>query len=292
MMKLALTVNCWSDEDLMFAQQFGVNHIVAEAVMPSPDAVDWNESVLAGLRNRVEKAGLELIGIENLPYLYQKAILGEPGRDEEIEVICRFIRNAGAAGISILRYRWTVLDYNPTNRIPNTDEQRWDHLTYFLERVIPVAEKAGVKMACHPDHLSLSALPDVPRILSSVEGLKRLLEIVNSPCNGLDFCQGTIAMMPGTDVIEAIRLFGLKEKIFLVHLSNPKGRLSSLTEVFMDEGDTDILRALQTYREVGFDGAIRPVQPPEIVDDTDWGHKGKAFAVGYLRALLQVAERY
>ena len=76
----------------------------------------------------------------------------------------------------------------------------------------------------------------------------------------------------------------------MVHLSNPKGKLPSVSEAFLDEGDTDMLRVLEAYLEVGFDGVLRPATSPGMLGDTEWGHKGHAFAVGYLRALLQALE--
>ncbi|MBI2938891.1 MAG: mannonate dehydratase [Chloroflexi bacterium] len=314
-MKLALTVSPWRDEDLIFAQQLGVNHIIADIA----DTDRWDVQSLAAIRNRVEQAGLDLVAIESLPpEQYREAMLGQPGRDEEIDRVCQSIRNAGTVGIPLIGYRWTLpgryrtVSHRPTGRggaivsahdqslIPSASlsaaepvaaEEVWSRLISFLERVIPAAEAAGVKLACHPDDSPVPSGEGVASVLGTVDALERLLEVAPSACHGLDFCQGTVARMPGVDVIDAIRRFGRKQKILLVHLRNPKGTVASFTEAFLDEGDTDILRVLQAYDEVGFDGPIRAAPSPRIVGDTDWGHQGHAFSIGYLRALLQTAGR-
>lgn len=309
-MQLALTVDWRRDQDLIFAQQLGVHHIVAEVER-------WDVETLFAARNRVEKAGLHLVAIENLPQsLYENAILGLPARDEEIEQVGLAIENAGAAGIPMVSYRWALPGTRQSEHVfrgrgdaivsgydealapqaPSslvyrvTEETMWSNLTYFLERVIPVAQKAGVRMACHPDDPPVPVLGGVARILHHVEGLRRLMEIMPSSCHGLDLCLGTLAAMPGVDMIETIRVFGLKEKIFLVHIRNPRGTVPSFRDAFLDEGDTDMLKALHALHSTGFAGPIRAAQPGEMVGDTGWGHKGRAFEVGYLMALLETLD--
>jgi len=310
-LQLALTVSWQQDRDMIFAQQLGVNRIVAE--------VDrWDAETLSSVRNRVEQAGLKLAAIENLPQsLYEKAILGLPGRDEELERVCQAIRNMGVAGIPLVSYRWTspwdrqsevvfrgrgdaVVSGYDEARPPRTSssvEQKvtaeavWDNLTYFLERVIPVAEKAGVKLAIHPDDPPVPSLGGVARIFHDVGGLTRLFERVPSPYHGLDLCVGTLATMPGADVIETIREFGANKRIFMVHLRNPRGTMPSFRDGFLDEGDVDMLEALRALQSTGFCGPIRAACPPEMVGDTVWGHKARALDVGYLRALLESVER-
>ena len=271
-MRLALTVNCWIDEDLMFTQQLSATHVMAEAIGPDADG-QWDVRTLAALRNRVEKAGLELIGINRLPQQLDRTILGKTGRDEEIEAVCRFVEDAGAAGIPLLCYEWV------TSTASHDVTQMWHHITYFLERVIPVAEKAGVRMAYSPGD-ALTATTGEAAALNSVEGLKRLMEIVPGSCHGLDFHPSVLVATPGTDVMEAARFFGSNEKIFMITTDN-----------IINEGDIDILEVLQTCRASGFRGPLRPGRQPAMPPDTDWGHKARALAVGYLRALLQAIEQ-
>ena len=168
-------------------------------------------------------------------------------------------------------------------------EQVWDNLTYFLQCLVPVAEEAGVKLAAHPDDAPIPSFMGVGRALTSLDDLQRLIDTVPSPNNGLGFCQGTIATMAGVDMIEAIRRFGRQKKIFFAHFRNPHGQVPVFDEVFPDEGDTDMLAAVQAYREVGFDGVIRVDHSPGMVDDPRM-ERAFAFQVGYFRGLVDVAE--
>ncbi len=173
---------------------------------------------------------------------------------------------------------------------PISSEAMWENLVYFLERVLPVAEASNVRLAAHPDDAPIPEFMGVARILSSLDNLKRLVEIVPSPSNGIDFCQGTISEMPGVDVIEAIRYFGQRGKIFFAHFRDTRGVVPQFTEVFMDEGDTDMFAAVRAYREVGFDGLIRADHTPRVVGDSRHAQRGFAYEVGYMRGLIQAAE--
>ena len=314
-MKIALGMHRFREDDLKYAKQLGVDHIIATTPRLAGNGY-WEFIDLLQLRKRVEAAGLKLAAIENIPWQhYDKILLAAPGRDEQIENVCKTIRNMGVAGIPILGYYFSIVgvwghwrdydsgggrggagvksfDYELVRDAPLTEagevsgEEMWSRLTYFLQRVIPVAEEAGVKLAAHPHDPPAPVLRGVARILGSIEGLERLIETVPSECNGLDFCQGTVAEM-GVDVVEAIRYFGERGKIFYVHFRNIKGAFPKFDEVFIDEGDVDMLEAMRTYKQVGFDGVMRPDHTPRVAGDTSWGHRGRAFAVGYMKALIQ-----
>ncbi len=109
---------------------------------------------------------------------------------------------------------------------------------------------------------------------------------MQSECDGLEFSQGTVAEM-GVDVVEAIRHFGKRGKIFYVRFRNIKGAFPKFDEVFIDEGDVAILEAMRAYKQIGFDGVTRPDHTPRVARATSWGHRGRAFAVGSVRALSQ-----
>jgi mannonate dehydratase len=289
--------------------------VVAECALPEAASTGWNVQLLKALCNRVEKAGLTLVGLDRLPCRLDKVLRGEAGRDEEIEAACEFVRAAGAVGVALIGYTWTAQPDGETRKGPQgrggalvrhykvargqlpaaeptigAAVHAWNNLGYFLERLMPVAEKAGVKMACRPDS-PLAVHAGAPGILSTVEGLKRLVESVSSPSNGLDLQLGSLAMMPGADVAKAIAWFGSRGRILLATLQNPVGEPPTLSDAFLDEGTTNMLGALRCYQEVGFEGMLRPAEQPGMVGDTMWGHKAQAFAMGYLRALLQVVER-
>ncbi|MBM3263450.1 MAG: mannonate dehydratase [candidate division Zixibacteria bacterium] len=170
-----------------------------------------------------------------------------------------------------------------------TTEQMWDNLVYFLERVLPTAEEEGVKLAAHPDDAPIPSFLGVARILNSVESFDRLIDAVPSPSNGINFCQGTFSEMPGVDVVKTIRRFGSKGKIFFAHCRDTKGTLPTFTEVFMDEGDTDMIATVQAFREVGFDGLIRADHTPWVVGENPHGHRGFAYQIGYMKGLAHAA---
>lgn len=301
-MNLALTVNCWMDEELMFAQQLGADQVLAEAIPKDANGL-WDTDVLRSMRNRVEKAGLGLAGINQLPFPLEQTIRGDIGRDTEIEAVCRFIENAGVVGVPLLCYEWSppgvvqitrspdgrggalVASAVRTNGSAAPSAPIEDYLLYFLERVLPVAEKAGVQLAYRPADVFIAS-SDGQTTLNSIEGVKRLMAAAASPSHGLDFRFSVFAGAPDADVIEAARFFGSEGKLFLVTADNLRGS-SPITEAFIDEGSIDLVSALRACHEAGFTGALRPGRQPVMTNDTDWGHKAQALALGYLRALLQ-----
>lgn len=167
----------------------------------------------------------------------------------------------------------------------------WERLTYFLERVVPVAEQYKVRLTCHPQDPGLPmGFQGVDAVLGTVEGLKKFVGIKESAYHGLNFCQGTICEMlqkPNEEIFDVIRWFGTRGKIFNVHFRNIRGRLNDFQAVYPDEGDVDMWKAVRTYQEVGFDGMLMYDHVPQAPGDTD---ASRAFAYGYIRALIQAAE--
>jgi len=174
-------------------------------------------------------------------------------------------------------------------------DMMWERITYFLNRVVPVAEEYKVRIACHPHDPGMppdTSFRGVHRVLGSVDGLKRFVEIHASPYHGLNFCQGTVSEMlanPGTEIFDVIRYFGMRKKIFNVHFRNIRGGFLHFQETFPDCGDVDLLAALRVYKEVGYDGMLMPDHVPAIHGD-DGGRQAFAFAFGYMRGLMQAAE--
>ncbi len=323
-MKLG-TQNQSSDEYLRILAALGVNHICSELPSPHFDEA-WSVEALTKLRERVESFGIRLEAVP-LPlsssYIAKSEnphiMLGQsPERDREIDSICRMIENAAHAGIPMLKYNLTILgvvrgertpgrggasystfDYAKTPQEPPLTEagpvsadMMWDRITYFLNRVIPVAEQNKVKMACHPHDPGMPAgegFRGVHRVLGSVDGLKRFIEINPSPYHGLNFCQGTVSEMlkdPNREILDVIRYFGRRKKIFNVHFRNIHGGFLDFQETFPDCGDVDMLAALKVYQEVGYDGMLMPDHVPIIQGDAG-GRQAFAFAYGYIRGLMQ-----
>lgn len=172
---------------------------------------------------------------------------------------------------------------------PTTPEQHWSRLRYFLEGLCPVAEKYGMKLCAHPDDPPIEYLKGTFRPQTSIEGMRKLVNLVDSPANCLEFCQGTVSTMRGVDVYEAIREFATAGKIGYVHFRNTSGRLPRYSEVFIDDGYVDMPRALRLYRECGFDGTIMPDHTPRL-EAKDWWETGMAFALGYIRGAMQALD--
>ena len=167
-----------------------------------------------------------------------------------------------------------------------TSDQLWARLEEFLHEIVPVAAEAGVRLAAHPDDPPLPALRGTARLVYRPELYQRLLAIEPSPANALEFCQGTIAEMNGEmDVYEAIETYSKTGRIAYVHFRNVRGKVPEYHEVFLDEGDVDMVRALRLYLRNGYDGVIIPDHTPQMACAASW-HAGMAYALGWMRAAL------
>lgn len=171
-----------------------------------------------------------------------------------------------------------------------TPEQLWQRLEDFLRTMVPVAEEAGVRLAAHPDDPPMPTIRGTARLVYQPHLYQRLLDIVPSYYNALEFCQGTIAEMQGGDVYEAIDKYSRQGNIAYVHLRNIKGKIPKYYEVFLDEGDVDIVRCLRIYRNNGYDGVVTADHTPHMTCAASW-HAGMAFAMGYIRGILKTLEQ-
>ncbi|MGH9406061.1 MAG: mannonate dehydratase [Candidatus Acidiferrales bacterium] len=313
------------DDTLRVLAELGVSHMCSGTPSPRFDE-NWSVEGLTGLRKKVESYGIKLEMVQ-LPLpsspieraAFPAILLGKsPERDQEIGQICQMIRNVSRAGIPSVKYNFTVLgvvrtkptrdrggalystfNYAEAKRenLPLTEaghvsaEEYWDRITYFLKRVVPVAEECKVKMACHPQDPGLpkAGFRGVQAVLSNVDGLKRFVEIMPSAYHGLNFCQGTVSEMlphPGTQIYDVIRYFGVRRKIFNVHFRNIRGGFLNFEETFPDNGSVNMVKAMRTYKEVGYDAMIMPDHAPRL-GVPDAAGQAFAFEYGYIRGLLQ-----
>jgi mannonate dehydratase len=170
------------------------------------------------------------------------------------------------------------------------EEKIWQNLEYFLKAVIPVAEKAGVQMALHPDDPPISPLRGIGRILTSAANHRRAMDIVPNPASGITFCQANFKAM-GEDIEALAREWCGQKKIFFVHFRDIDGNRRRFRETFHDNGPTDTFRMLRVYHESGFTGPIRPDHAPtlegESNDNPGYAMLGKVFAVGYMKGIMK-----
>jgi mannonate dehydratase len=316
-----------TDEKLQWVAQLGVEHVACE----SREGIEredgtWDVKGIRDVQARLKTWGITLDVLAlPLPSVipprqrHPDIMLGGPGRDASIELIKQNIRAAGEAGVPALKYNMNLMGVARTGRskgrggamyshfnygewdhdtkpewAPQRPEQVWENITYFLEKVVPVAEEAKVKLACHPHDPGVPAdmpLSDVYCVLGSVDGLKKFLSIAESPYHCLNFCQGTVTEMledPAREIHDVIRYFGERKKIVMVHFRNIKGRVLDFDEVYPDNGDVDMLKAARTYKAVGFDGMLCPDHVPQSEVDRG-GDKQFSFCLGYISAAIQAA---
>lgn len=316
MMQLSTVLTPMSDENLTLAAQCGVYGVVAR--YPGPNLQD-----LLQIRDRIESFGLKLIAIEGGLPIERIKIGKDDGSDlEEMKLLMRNLKQAGIkyvcynfmAGTDWVRTRLDAperggakvtsfaladveqamsltIGAQQVGRESISAEELWTNLTRFLEQLIPVAEANGIFLCMHPDDPPLPALLGKSRIMNCVENFERLVKLVPSPSNAICFCQGTFATM-GADIPAAIRRLG--PHIQYVHFRDVRGNAEAFAETFHDNGPTDMAAAMRAYREIGFQGPIRPDHVPQLVgeDDGEPGYTmlGRLFAYGYIRGLLHATK--
>ncbi|SEO68190.1 mannonate dehydratase [Paenibacillus sp. OV219] len=163
-----------------------------------------------------------------------------------------------------------------------TEDKLWSNLAYFLERVIPVAEEAGVVMSIHPDDPPWPIF-GLPRIVSNFDQLRRLTEHVDSPANGITFCSGSLGANEDNDLIAIIHHFGSQNKLHFAHTRNilRTGPRSFQESAHLSStGSIDMVRVLEALHDTGFTGPLRPDHGRMI-----WGEQGRPGYGLYDRAL-------
>jgi mannonate dehydratase len=297
------------------AQQAGVDLAVGGLPFDMLEAGEklCDYAPLLRMKQRYEAAGFKLAVIEARPPL-NKAKRGLPGRDEEIATVCTLLENMGRLGIPVWCYEWMTdfnwvrtnmatpsrggsvvtsfnLDDVPadlTTQPPINEEELWTNLEYFLKIVLPVAEKANVKLSMHPDDPPLSPIRGVGRIMRSIENYQRLLDIAPSPMNTITMCQGNFTLMTD-DLPGAIRKFG--KKISFIHFRDVRGVPSKFEETWHDAGKTDMLACMKAYKDIGFEGVLRPDHVPTVEGDSNdhagYSAFGRLYAIGYIRGLRE-----
>jgi mannonate dehydratase len=305
-----------SEEYLLFAQQFGATDILFNTPLIPGDGGKWQLQDLVKLRLRVEQFGMKLSALENVPTsFYDHIMLNGPRRDEQIENMIATVRNMARAGIPIFGYNWmpshvwrtppalirggalaTAYDHALGSKYPLThgreysEEEMWQNLEHWIKIITPVAEEEGIRLGIHPCDPPVDKLGGIPQLLRSFESYKRLVEIYPSDSNGIEFCQGTFSEMTD-DIYEMIDYFVSRKKILYVHFRNVSSKVPNFYEEFVNTGYVDMHKAMKIYHKHNFDGFFIDDHVPHTHGDTPWGHRGRAFANGYIQAMIEAVQK-
>ncbi|MBZ5584205.1 MAG: mannonate dehydratase, partial [Acidobacteriia bacterium] len=313
-------------------KQLGVDYVMGVGGGRMP----WEEERLKAVIDRWKGYGLTvghmmIGGLNNVTY-------GRAGKDQDIENMIKSIRAAGKAGLPVIEYNWyahrasegyfeesgragagwTGFDYEREideggkkikvkdlpprpNEGARTAEEMWANITYFLKAVVPEAEKAGVRLALPPNDPPAPVARGSQQIMGTVEGWKKLVNIVKSPYNGITFDSGVTREM-GADAAEVCKYFADRDCINHVHYRNVKVQkpYERYAEVFIDEGENDMFAVMKVLVKSKYPRLVYPEHARGLDYDRErqgfrplypggGGYAAFAFNVGFTRAMLQAA---
>ncbi|MDE0104291.1 MAG: mannonate dehydratase [Bryobacterales bacterium] len=314
-----------TESRLRFIKQCGCDDFqINTPALPGKER--WEYEDLATLVSQAERADLRLIAIENVPrHFYDRIMLGQPGREKQLDNMIWTVRNIARAGIPYLGYnfmpggvwrtsqdtpvrggalatsfrlstartvgagnqaQYAIWAGAPTDR-EYSEEEIWENYSWFMERILPVCEEVGLRLALHPDDPPVPTLGGIGRVFRNFDNFRRAMETFDSPMHGLDFCHGCWSeMRAGKGVTDAIRYFGERGKIFYVHFRDVQGPVEDFTECYLGDGNCNPVESIRALKQVGFRGFVIPDHVPRMVGDGSWCHRGRAWTVGYIQALI------
>jgi mannonate dehydratase len=264
------------------------------------------------------------------PAHWYDVLLDGPKRSAHIENVKTIIRRMGEAGIPVLGYNFSlagvcgrtrgpfarggaisvgmdgavdtpvpngmvwnmIYDQNPTaGTLPTiSHDELWSRLQRFLEEVLPIAEKAGVRLAAHPDDPPMATMRQQPRLVYQPRMYQRLIDYSSSPSNMLEFCLGTLAEMTEGNLYDVVDQYSGQQRLAYVHFRNVAGKVPYYHETFIDDGDIDMIRVLSILHDNGFDGVLIPDHSPQMSCSAPW-HAGMSYTLGFMCAALRAVEQ-
>jgi mannonate dehydratase len=312
-----------TESEMKKIKQIGVNWVDMPDMPPPPWTEDWFRKRMDLLATQGLKLGIVMVpwfrnGAMEPEFL--KVVHGLPGRDEMIDKIKASIVAAGKVGLPVVEYDFfphranegykeipgrggsglLSFDYDRMRNLPPLPsegavsyDQVWANLTYFLKAVVPVAEKAGVRLCVHPNDPPPRTSRGSGQVLNTVKDWKRLIETVDSPFNGITFDCGVTREL-GEDPVQVCRYFASRDRISQVHFRNVKliKPNEKYIEVWDDEGDDDLLAVMKELIRNNYKRLIMPEHPRTTENDKgqkNGGYTGWVYNVGYARAMMQVA---
>ncbi len=290
----------WSVEELTSIRKEIESHGLVWEAVENFDPAHWHDVLLDGPKKRAQLEDLKTlirnIGKAGIPIMgYNFSIAGvwgwtkqHVGRGQAASLVF----DSKAVDLSTpmpkgMVWNMTYEPDAPAGDVPPVGSQElWERLEHFLQVIIPVAEECGVRLAAHPDDPPVEHLRGSARLVNQPEKYDRLLSLVTSPANALEYCLGSVQEMSGGDLYESLDKHAQAGDIAYVHARNVKGKVPSYQEVFIDEGDINMGKALGILHDNNFEGVIIPDHTPEMSCQAPW-HAGMAFAMGYLKASIE-----
>lgn len=303
----------YAEHDIMwdYAKQCGVEGAVVR--LPEDGSFDVTDREhWRSIYDRFVSFDIRPVVIEPMPNeLHSHIKTGDKKCDESIEKVIRMFPHMRDFRMNTICFNWMahigwlrtsdsilerggalVTGFDIDNFIPSdkaiTSEQLWNNYRYFINAVMPYADKYGIRLALHPDDPPLDRLGNVERIMISKENIKKAMDMYKSPNLGITMCQATYYMM-GEDVYSTIE--ELSEKIFFVHFRNAVGTKTNFHETFHDNGAIDMKRAIELYKKYTPNVPIRvdhvPLMAGESQKTAGYTALGRLFAIGYLKGLMK-----
>ncbi len=313
----------WSHADKSYMRK--LKQIGVDYILTGGPQLPWTEKSLLQIMDFYKSEELTVINM--MIGGFDKTIYGRDGRDEEIRMIQDSLVAAGKVGLPVVEYNFYAhrftdgyydttarggagtlsMDYERARNLPPapgegepmTSEAMWANLTYFLKAVIPVAEKAGVRMALHPNDPPVPESHSHAQIVATFNDWKRIIDIVDSPSNGMTYDCG-VSREIGEDPLEVLHYLGLRDRINHIHYRNVITDIPSLKyeEVFFDEGEVNMFAVMRDIFGLKYRFGIFPEHPRALDYDKerpgavgknpgDAGYTGWTYNVAYCKAMMQ-----
>ena len=313
---------------LQFIKRHGVDHVCGYPPNPGERGF-WTVEELEQTRETCEKHDitLDMVALPFLTSSHidrekkGAIMLGKsPERDRDIEHINKMTENCARAGIPAWKYNMSLLGVLRTERTAGrggssystwkldrakadpeltragrvTEEMALERMQYFVERVIPVCAEHKIRAACHLHDPGTppGGFQGIERLLGNFEGIKKFIALSDSPYHGLNLCLGSMMENlenPNEEIHEVIRYFGNKKRIFNIHFRDMIGKRGDFREVYLDNGDIDMLQVMRTLVEVGYEYMVMPDHVPRHGDDPG-GLQAFAHSYGYIEALISAVK--
>ena len=317
-MKVLLRERDLSDDYIRFASQIGADGFDIHQEKNIPGVAEngiADEKGTRALLDKLRKWGLSVYRV--MPPTPKKYLLGEPGGDKELDDQCRNLEALAKAGVPFMSTPVHIGGMNPGYRggyqakhrggytmhafsvermnrvlkerpmeIDVDVEAHYDRCVKMYERLVPIAEAYDIKLIMHPSD------PPLPNTEFSPLRWSDILDAVPSRHSGLLYCIGT-RMESGVNIVEDIKAYGRRGKIFHTHFRNVRGTIPShggYQEVAMHDGDKNMFTIVQTLKSIGYDGGLQLDHLPRYDGETAFAGVASAYAVGYAKALLAALE--